>query len=104
MEQANFKVVRLAEFAWVRMEPENDKFDFDWLDRAIEGAAQHGMKVVLGTPTAAPPIWLTQQHPDVLRVNDDGSVEHHGTRRQFSFASETYRRYALRVVRAMAER
>ncbi|MEZ5679848.1 MAG: beta-galactosidase [Erythrobacter sp.] len=104
MEQANFKVVRLAEFAWVRMEPENGKFDFEWLDRAIEGAAQHGMKVVLGTPTAAPPIWLTQQHPDVLRVNDDGSVEHHGTRRQFSFASETYRRYALRVVRAMAER
>ncbi|MBX3595823.1 MAG: beta-galactosidase [Sphingomonas sp.] len=104
MEQAGFRVTRLAEFAWARIEPEDGIFDFAWLDRAIAGAAAHGMKVVLGTPTAAPPIWLTEAHPDVLRVNDDGTVERHGTRRQFSFASPTYRRYADRLVRAMAAR
>jgi len=104
MSEARLRVVRMGEFAWARMEPEDGKFDFAWLDRAIAAAARHGLKVVLGTPTAAPPIWLTEQHPDVLRVNADASVEGHGKRRQFSFASVTYRRYAVRIAQEMARR
>lgn len=104
MEQAGLRVTRLGEFAWARIEPQDGQFDFAWLDRAIAGASAHGMKVVLGTPTAAPPVWLSEAHPDVLRVNDDGTVEGHGKRRQFSFTSATYRRYVARVVRAMAAR
>lgn len=104
MRRANFTVVRVGEFAWSRLEPSDGKFDFAWLDRAIAAAARHGIRVVIGTPTAAPPVWLTEAHPDVLRVNEDGSVEGHGERRQFSFASATYRRYATRIAGELARR
>lgn len=103
MADAHMNVVRVGEFAWSRMEPSDGHFDFAWLDRAITDAAKHGIKVVLGTPTAAPPAWLTAAHPDTLRVNEDGSVEGHGGRKQFSFASATYRRYARRIAEVMAE-
>ena len=104
MRRANFTVVRVGEFAWSRLEPRDGRFDFAWLDRAIAAAARHGIRVVIGTPTAAPPIWLTEAYPDVLRVNEDGSVEGHGERRQFSFASATYRRYATRIAGELARR
>lgn len=104
MRRANFTVVRVGEFAWSRLEPSDNSFDFAWLDKAIAAAARHGIRVVIGTPTAAPPVWLTEAHPDTLRVNEDGSVEGHGERRQFSFASATYRRYAARIAGELARR
>jgi beta-galactosidase len=102
MRDTHMNVVRIAEFSWSRMEPADGQFDFAWLDRAIAEASKHGLKVVLGTPTAAPPAWLTSAHPDVLRVNEDGSIEGHGGRRQYSFASATYRHYARGIAEAMA--
>jgi len=104
MRRANLSVVRIGEFAWAKMEPADGRFDFQWLDRAIAAAARHGLRVVIGTPTAAPPIWLTLAHPDVRRVNADGTIEGHGERRQFSFASSTYRQYAVRIANKLAER
>ncbi|WP_312736434.1 beta-galactosidase [Brevundimonas sp.] len=104
MRQAGLKVVRMGEFAWSRMEPEDGRFDFGWLDEAIALAAAHGMRTVLGTPTAAPPIWLTEAHPAVRRMEEDGRVQGHGERRQFSVASPTYRRYAVRIATEMARR
>ena len=55
MKEAGFNVVRLAEFAWSKMEPQDGCFDFDWLDRAVALLADNGISVVLGTPTASPP-------------------------------------------------
>ena len=52
MEAANLKVVRIAEFAWSRLEPSEGNYDFDWLERAINLAAKHHIVSVLGTPTA----------------------------------------------------
>lgn len=104
MERANLSVVRIGEFAWSRIEPADGRFDFAWLDTAIAAAARHNMRVVLGTPTAAPPIWLTEAHPDVRRTEEDGRVQGHGERRQFSVASATYRRYAVRIADEMAKR
>ena len=104
MEKAHLSVVRIGEFAWARMEPADGRFDFGWLDRAIAAAARHGLRVVLGTPTAAPPIWLTEAHADVRRVEEDGRVQGHGERRQFSVASATYRRYATRIAGELARR
>jgi beta-galactosidase len=84
MEQAHLHVVRVAEFAWSTMEPAEGQFEFGWLDRAIALAAKHNIKVVLGTPTAAPPAWLTEKYPDTLRVDEDGRRAEHGNRQQFS--------------------
>jgi beta-galactosidase len=68
MEAAHLQVVRLAEFAWSRMEPSEAQYDFAWLDRAIRLAEKHHMAIVLGTPTGGPPAWLTQKYPDTLRL------------------------------------
>jgi beta-galactosidase len=104
MKATGFNTVRMAEFAWSRMEPEEGRFDFAWLDRAIAAARAHGMMVVLGTPTAAPPAWLTQKYPDVLRVDEDGTRAGHGGRRQFSFASRRYRDFCRQIATEMAKR
>src|SRR5215467_15647595 len=61
MEGANIKVVRIAEFAWSTMEPSEGHYEMGWLERAVAAAAQHHIVSVIGTPTAAPPAWLTQK-------------------------------------------
>jgi len=104
MQKTGFNTIRMGEFAWSRMEPEEGKFDFAWLDRAIAAAQRHGFMVVLGTPTAAPPAWLTQKYPDVLRVDENGTRAGHGARRHFSFASQRYRDFARRIATEMAKR
>jgi beta-galactosidase len=104
MEAAHIHLVRVGEFAWSTMEPSEGKFEFAWLDHAIELAAKHHMCVVLGTPTAAPPSWMTTKYPDTLRMDEDGVRAEHGNRQQFSFASARYRRFAHEIAEKMAER
>jgi len=53
MAEAGLEVVRLAEFAWSRLEPEQGRFDFAWLDEALQVLGRAGLKAVLGTPSAA---------------------------------------------------
>jgi beta-galactosidase len=102
MQDAHMNVVRVGEFAWSTMEPAEGHFEFAWLDRAIALAAKHHIAVVLGTPTAAPPAWLTAKYPDTLRVDEDGRRAEHGNRQQFSFTSPRYRQLAARIAREMA--
>jgi beta-galactosidase len=96
--------VRIAEFAWSRMEPRAGEYEWQWLDEAVETLAGAGLKLVLGTPTASPPRWLIDAHPDVLPVRADGTRWNFGSRRHYDISSETYRRECLRIVEAMAAR
>ena len=68
MEGAHIHVARIAEFAWSAW-PSEGHYDFGWLDRAIRLAEKHHVAIVLGTPTATPPAWLTQKYPETLRVD-----------------------------------
>jgi beta-galactosidase len=104
MEAAHIRVVRVGEFAWSTMEPTEGQYNFDWLERAIAMAAKHHICVVLGTPTAAPPAWLTEKYPETLRVDENGRRDEHGNRQQFSFADEKYRELARDIAGRMAER
>ena len=74
MAAMGIRYVRIAEFAWHLMQPSPKEFDFGWLDRAIRALHAHGLKVVLGTPTATPPKWLVDRHPAILPVGADGQV------------------------------
>ena len=96
--------VRIAEFAWSRMEPRAGEFAWGWLDEAVETLAAAGLKLVLGTPTASPPKWLIDAHPDVLPVRADGVRWNFGSRRHYDISSEIYRRECVRIVAAMAAR
>lgn len=97
-------VVRMAEFAWSRMEPREGVYDFDWLDRAVALAGDMGLSVVLGTPSATPPAWLTTAYPDTLQHRQDGRVSQHGARCHFNRCSATYRRLATNIAEILAER
>ncbi len=87
MQDAHLQVIRVAEFAWSRLEPSEGQFDFAWLDHAIRLAEKHHIVVVVGTPTAGPPAWLTQKYPETLRVESDGQRVTHGNRAQGSVTS-----------------
>lgn len=104
MKDTGFNTVRIGEFAWSRMEPVEGQFDFTWMDRAVAAAKRHGFMIVIGTPSAAPPAWLTQKYPDTLRVDENGARAGHGGRRHFSFASARYRDLSRRIAVEMAKR
>jgi beta-galactosidase len=103
MEAAHLQVVRVAEFAWSRMEPSEGHYDFAWLDRAIRLAEKHHIAVVVGTPTAAPPAWLTRKYPDTLRMEPDGQRVAHGNRAHGSVTSPRYREYCRRIAEEMGK-
>ena len=98
------RFVRLAEFAWSRLEPRPGEFDWAWLDRAIEVAVAAGLQVVLCTPTAAPPAWLVEAHPEILPVGRDGRRRTAGSRRHADLSSPAFREASVRITQAMAER
>ncbi len=96
--------VRIGEFAWSRMEPEPRRFDWGWLDRAIDTLGAQGLRVVLGTPTATPPRWLLAQLPDMLAHDRDGRPRGFGSRRHYDFSHEGYRQECARIVGALVQR
>ena len=104
MQDAHMNVVRVGEFAWSTEEPTEGHYDLDWLERAIALAAKHHIAVVIGTPTDAPPAWLTQKYPDTLGMNADGRWREHGNRRQFNYASPHYRQLCALIVGQLARR
>ncbi len=104
MFEMGIRFVRIGEFAWSRMEPSRGFYDFEWLDRAIEVLGKAGLKVVLGTPTATPPKWLMDEHPDIAPVDERGQPRGFGSRRHYSFSSETYHKESSRIVEVLAKR
>lgn len=104
MVETGLSHVRIGEFAWSRIEPEVGRFDWAWLDRAIETLQEAGLGVILGTPTATPPKWLVDRMPDMLAVDRDGKPRKFGSRRHYCFSHAGYRGEAARITRAVAQR
>ncbi len=104
MAALGVKVVRIAEFAWSRMEPREGEFHFEWLDEAIRVLAGHGMRVILGTPTNCPPLWMYQHYPETLQQDRTGQRVFPGIRGHRCMMSPKFRFYARRVVGEMARR
>jgi beta-galactosidase len=104
MVQAGMTVVRLGEFAWSSLQPEPERWHLDWLERAIGLLAEHGIAVVLGTPTAAPPAWLVEARPDVLAVDASGHRVQFGNRCHYCVNSPDFHAATARLVDAMGRR
>ena len=103
MHEAGLTFVRLAEFAWDKLEPQPRTYDFEWLDRAIDTLTAEGLKIVLCTPTPTPPPWLTTLHPEICRVREDGVRISPGGRRHACANVPAYLRYSEQIVQAVAE-
>ncbi len=104
MRETGLTWVRIGEFAWSRLEPTPGDLRFDWLDRAIETLAREGLKIVLGTPTATPPRWMLDRHPDMLAHDREGRPRKFGSRRHYCFSHAGYREECARITGLLAER
>lgn len=105
MAELGLSYVRIGEFAWSRLEPQDGQLQFDWLDDAVEILSRVGLKVVMGTPTATPPKWLVDKFPEMLPVDPkNGRIRGFGSRRHYDFASDAYLGEALRITEALARR
>jgi beta-galactosidase GanA len=111
MVALGIKYVRIGEFMWSTIQPAppppppaSAVYDWSVLDDAIEVLGRHGLKVVLGTPTACPPKWLIDAHPDVLPYDAQETPRKFGSRRHYSFSSPTFREHTAAVCGAMAQR
>lgn len=96
-------VIRIGEFAWHRMEPEEGRFDFSFFDGVIAMAKEKGLQVIFGTPTATPPAWLIHKHPDILSQFPDGSSRAFGGRHVSCYSSQPYRDYCARIITQLVE-
>ncbi|MMZ47569.1 Beta-galactosidase BgaA [compost metagenome] len=103
MKELGFSVIRIGEFAWSIFEPEEGKFDFTLFDRFLEQADAIGIQVIMGTPTATPPAWLTYKYPEVLNVSMEGVTFQHGQRRHYNYSSPIYLELCARITREMAQ-
>jgi beta-galactosidase len=103
MAAAGITFVRIGEFAWSRMEPNPGEYDLGWLKTSIDTLHAHGLKVVLGTPTATPPKWLVDTMPDMLAVDAQGRPRKFGSRRHYCFSYEPYQLECDRIVSLLAE-
>ncbi len=102
MKRSGIEVVRVAEFAWSKIEPREGEFEFGFFDRFLDLAQRMGIRVIFSTPTATPPAWLTEQYPEVLNATIDGALIRHGSRRHYNYNSEIYRKYVRRIVEKSA--
>jgi beta-galactosidase len=103
MVAAGVNVVRMGEFCWGLYEREEDKYDFEWMRRVMDIMQRHDIKVVLGTPTAAPPLWLARKHPEILPRDERGLLLHEGTRHAYCLNNNTYWEYSQKIVTALAQ-
>ncbi len=104
MREAHVNVATLPVFGWVSLQPDEDTFTFEWLDRVLDKLHAGGVGACLATATASVPAWLDQKYPDVRQVGADGVKKKHGGRHVFCPNSANFRRLAVGLARRLAER
>jgi beta-galactosidase len=103
MAEVGIRYVRIGEFAWSRLEPSAGNLQLDWMIRAMDVLGRHGLKVIVGTPTATPPRWMIDKHPDMLAVDREGRRRGFGSRRHYDFSHLGYREECARITRILAD-
>ncbi len=102
MLSVGINVARIGEFAWRKMEPREGEFDFSWLHNVVDKLRAAGIGVVMGTPTATPPIWLTKKYPDMFVEYKNGRKMQHSGRRHACSNHPEYLKYSARIVEKLA--
>ncbi|MFE9691080.1 beta-galactosidase [Micromonospora sp. NPDC005806] len=104
MRRAGVNLVSVGIFSWALLEPEPGKFEFGWLDRAIDLLHDGGISVDLATATASPPPWLAHRHPETLPRRADGTILWPGGRQAYCPSSPVFRERSLALIEAVAGR
>ncbi|MER5430099.1 beta-galactosidase [Streptomyces sp. NPDC002588] len=104
MADAHVTVIRVGESVWSTWEPENGRFDLDWLQPVLDGAHERGISVVLGTPTYAVPPWLARQYPEITGERGTGERIGWGARQEVDFTHPAFKFHAERIIRKVVAR
>lgn len=101
---AGCNAMSMGIFSWTALEPEEGVFTFDWLDKVMDDLAAHGIYAVLATPSGARPAWMSEQYPEVLRVDANRVRILHGLRHNHCHTSPIYREKVKIINTRLAER
>ncbi|MFC8429563.1 beta-galactosidase [Streptomyces sp. NPDC057253] len=104
MAEAHFTVIRVGESVWSTWEPENGRFDLDWLQPVLDGAHERGISVILGTPTYAVPPWFARQYPEIAGESRTGERIGWGARQEVDLTHPAFRFHAERIIRRIVAR
>jgi beta-galactosidase len=108
MKQSGIRIIRIGEFAWSKLEPSEGEYKTEWLEEVVDTLSEEGFSIIVGTPTASPPPWVSRKYPDTLIVDYTGRRAVYGVRRQFCPNNPTYRelckKIVLRIVRTVASK
>ena len=104
MKKTGVRTVRMGEFAWSVLEPEEDRFDFEWLDEAVKIFAGAGIDIILGTPTNCPPRCLYEKYPETVMTDRSGSRIALGIRGHRCYSSPKLREKAANIITKLCER
>lgn len=104
MKLAHINSVTVGVFSWKALEPDEDIYNFGWLDKTMDRMAANGIKVILATPTGARPAWMDKNHPEVLRMNADRVRNLHGGRHNHCYTSPYYRKKSFQMDQMLAAR
>lgn len=101
---AHIDTVTLNVFSWAALQPSEDEYNFEKLDRIMKMVHDNGLKVVLATSTAAHPAWMARKYPEILRTEADGKKRKFGSRHNSCPNSPIYRKYSVALADKLAER
>ncbi len=104
MKLAHINSATIGIFSWAMLEPEEGKYNFEWLDEIMDKLHENGIKAILATPSGARPAWLAQKYPEVLRVEENGIRNEYGIRHNHCLTSPLYREKVRNINTKLAER
>ena len=104
MKAAHINCVSVAIFAWAKLEPEEGRYEFDWLEKVINDLYESGIYTVLATPSGAKPRWMSEKYPEIRRVDSSGKREESGKRHNHCYTSPVYREKVKAMNTALAQR
>lgn len=104
MREANINFQRIGDSIWTLLEPEEGRFELDWLEPILDAMHEAEISVLLATPTYAIPAWLARRYPELMVVRADGRPVRFGGRQNVDFAHPGFRAVAEPVIRAFLSR
>jgi len=104
MKLYKVNAVSLSVFSWAKLQLDDNIYDFLWLDKIIDKLWENKIYVILATPTAAQPAWMSKKYPSILPVNVEGHKMKHGRRSNFCPSSTVYKDFSSKIAEKLADR
>ncbi len=104
MKKSHCNTMTLGIFSWAFLEPEEGKYNFEYLDKIIDDLRENGIDIILATPSGARPRWLSEKYPEVLRVMKNGQRMYYQRRHNHCYTSPVYREKVKKINTLLAER